>query len=530
MTMRSIGSFSSLLLVAACFLLVAVAAFTSLAGASPSERLAGAGTKISAHLTKASFAPAQAGSVKLIYKLSKPSKSFGYTLSLKKGAKWQTVNAVKEKGTFKGSRSMTVKKLFAGKPVKPGSYRLKLFGDEWSQLLTFKVTGLLTGIQQISLGLLHTCALLSGGKVDCWGVNGYGELGSGTSAKFLLTPLRVHGIADAAAISAAGYYTCALISGGAIECWGGNGYGQLGDGITDHDHNGSVADDFSPAPVRVKGIDHAVAVSTGNDHACALISGGTVECWGGNTAGELGDGIADHGHGSSDWDEGDFSPTPVKVVGITSAVAVTAAYGTSCALLKDGTIDCWGTDNYGELGSGAAASSSVPVTVAGISGAKAVSAGTFFVCALISDGTIECWGGNSLGQLGNGTLSPYSAPSPVLGIEGSASQVSAGNYEACALIFGGTMIACWGANSGGSLGDGVKSHGHTEEGVDFSLTPVLVSGITRALEVSTGIFNACAVLSDHTAVCWGRNPFGELGDGTKRNHSTPVPVIAGGGS
>jgi len=109
---------------------------STLAGAASSTASAG---KLSARLTKTSFASSKASSVKLIYKFSKPSKSFSYGLSFKKGKKWQAVKSVKKKGNFKGSKTTTVKKLFAGKPVKLGSYRLKLSADKSSKLLSFKV-------------------------------------------------------------------------------------------------------------------------------------------------------------------------------------------------------------------------------------------------------------------------------------------------------------------------------------------------------------------------------------------------------
>jgi len=126
-------------------LLVLLSVGTAAAARSGHLATAAGGAKISAHLTKTSFMSSEAGSVKVIYKFSKPSKSFGYLLTFKKGAKWLTVKSVKKKGSFKGSKSMTVKKVFAGKPVKVGSYRLKLSADGGSKLLSFKVVTDLPG-------------------------------------------------------------------------------------------------------------------------------------------------------------------------------------------------------------------------------------------------------------------------------------------------------------------------------------------------------------------------------------------------
>jgi len=117
--------------------LVLICASTLAAATSSSS----AAAQLTARLTKTSFAGAQAGSVKLTYTFSKPSKSFSYALSLKKGKKWQAVKSLKRKGSFKGSKTATVKTLFAGKPVKVGSYRLKLTADKGSKLLNFKVVG-----------------------------------------------------------------------------------------------------------------------------------------------------------------------------------------------------------------------------------------------------------------------------------------------------------------------------------------------------------------------------------------------------
>ena len=193
--------------------------------------------------------------------------------------------------------------------------------------------------------------------------------------------MAVAGISHAVDIVAGYVHACALLAAGTVECWGDNAKGQLGNGTYE----------ASTVPVAVKGINRAVALTSGWTHSCAVLAGGGVVCWGSNNFGELGNG------------SGGFlqrSNVPVTVTGMNRAFAIDAGRSHTCALLSGGSAQCWGWNFYGQLGDGTYRTNArLPVAVAGLSHAIALSAGESHTCAVLAGGGIECWGGNSNGQL-----------------------------------------------------------------------------------------------------------------------------------
>jgi alpha-tubulin suppressor-like RCC1 family protein len=271
--------------------------------------------------------------------------------------------------------------------------------------------------QDVSAGQFLTCAVLSSGHVDCWGANRQGQVGNGTTGESSGTPVEVEGISNATQVSAGDGYSCAVLSTGHVECWGENNSGELGNGATER----------SDTPVEALGISDATQLAAGYAHVCALLSTGHIDCWGANMEGDLGNG--------TDFDSSD---TPVEVVGISDATQVTAggAFGArgageyTCAVLSGGHVDCWGDDEYGQLGdgtSGGLSDSDTPVEVLGISDAAQVAAGAEHTCAVLSTGDVDCWGSNEDGDLGNGMSGERSdTPVEVLGVS-NATQVTAGD-------------------------------------------------------------------------------------------------------
>jgi len=354
----------------------------------------------------------------------------------------------------------------------------------------------ITDALQISAGSAHTCAVLSGGTVKCWGQNEWGQLGTGGTEATAI-PTAVIGITNAVQVSAGAEHSCAVLSNGKVKCWGNGGNGQLGDG---HEYSTPVGDGWASLPVEVSGVTNAKQVSVGYEHTCSVLIDGKIKCWGNGRNGQLGNGTTID------------SLAPVEVSGITNATQVSAGYDHTCALLSGGEVKCWGNGASGQLGTGGTEASAIPVAVIGITTAIQIGAGYGHTCALLSGGEVKCWGFNFDGQLGDGTTVGRSTPVDVNGISGAAG-IGVGLLHACAIV--GSTGKCWGNNGNGQLGNGKQSS---------AVPPVEVSGITNAKQVSAGAGYTCAVLRGGKVECWGDNYSGQLGNGTTAPSSTPVEV------
>jgi alpha-tubulin suppressor-like RCC1 family protein len=428
-------------------------------------------------------------------------------------------------------------------------------GTDWTLPRAYSpitVAGI-TNATAVSGGAAHTCALLADSTASCWGSNVSGQLGNGSTTDSF-TPVKVSGLTNAIAITASrprldSYgHTCALISDGTVKCWGRNIVGQLG--------NGTTTD--SSVPVTVSGLSNVIAIQAGGFHTCALLSDHTVQCWGDNALGQLGDiptltprttpftvpGIStatalglggnfscallsngsvqcwgDNSQGRLGNGTTTASYLPVTVSGISTAIALTVGRGHACAVLTGGTTQCWGDNSAAMLGNGTTISSTTPITVSGLSSVAALTAGAVHTCARLTDNTIQCWGDNANAQVGPGGTTYTPNPTAVRGFSASTtlanvSSATTGSQHSCGLLINGT-VGCWGWNGSGQIGNANFAR---------SSNTSFVSGIAGATALSAGGWHNCVRKSDNTVQCWGENTFGQLGDGTLTNSSTPVPV------
>jgi alpha-tubulin suppressor-like RCC1 family protein len=347
---------------------------------------------------------------------------------------------------------------------------------------------------------LFACAVASNGNIQCWGGNGAGQLGNGTTTGSSV-PVNNFNLPIGIAVSASaeGTFACA-VSSGAAYCWGDNSSGQLG--------NGGTTSSLMAVPVH--GLPGKVlSVAAGYTSACAITTtgadsgaGGAAYCWGNNTFGQLGNNSTA------------TSLVPVLVTGLDGGVtAISLGALSACALLVDGSVDCWGANETGQLGNGNQNTEFAPTPVAGLSGAAiAISAGWYSSCAVIAGGTIQCWGDNSWGELGGNGFNQSLVPVPVSNIGSGASQVSVGAQTACAIVGGGAV--CWGS---GPLGSNLLP----EIQNDF---PAGVTGLGSGVSaIATGLLSACAIVNQNVQ-CWGLNTAGQIGNGGAIDESVPTPV------
>lgn len=390
----------------------------------------------------------------------------------------------------------------------------------------------LTGVVAVVGQQESYCALLESGRVDCWGDNGYGQLGNGTT-KDADTPTAVKGVGGVATLTGVaklisgplGYGTtyCALLTAGGVDCWGFNADGQLG--------NGTTTTSRTPTRVKAVGGDGTLAdvtqVQAEEYGFCARLSSGVAVCWGQNDHGQLGDatftGPATCGGGLDPC-----SPLPVNVVGLGGSgtlTGVTSLVGESvsmCALLSTHDVDCWGYGSNGQLGDGSEGDSDAPSAVKGVGGTGLLTGVAALtgnengssVCARLSSGRVDCWGDDAFGELGDGTkgsiLHDSAVPVAVRGpggagiLSGVAAVVAIPGLSNCAILTSGGAD-CWGYNGASELGNGSS---------DFeSDVPVKVVGIggkgilghVGSLTGSTGDVgeSVCARLAGDAVACWG---------------------------
>ena len=325
----------------------------------------------------------------------------------------------------------------------------------------------------LSAGGVHTCAILDNGSVSCWGAYVVGK-GIMTSIPTLISSFGAN--RTAVAISSGYEYACAILDDGSVSCWGDNYAGQLGDGTTTRRYTPTPTSSLGPGRT-------AVAIGTGSYHTCVILDNGSVSCWGSNWVGQLGDGTTTDRH------------TPTLISGLgngRTAVAISVDDSTTCAILDNGLVSCWGSNSAGKLGDGTSTDRHTPTPTSSLGTGRtavSISGGNLFYCALLDNGSVSCWGWSYFGMWGN--QEPSNQTSPILisslGTGRTAVALASGMQHACAILDNGS-VSCWGYNNVGQLGDGTTTNRHT---------PTLISslGTGRTAALSERDFDADSILN-----------------------------------
>lgn len=411
---------------------------------------------------------------------------------------------------------------------KPGTYTITVsheLGEVEKQItleplqsgvnLVFQLQGFLPSppINRLALGANHSCFTKQDGTVKCWGYGSDGQIGNGKSEQYNTTPQTVIGINNPLMLSAKGHFTCALLQDRTVQCWGKDNQGQLG--------NDKKLENQTK-PVLVSGLENVIAISTGYSHACALLEDNTVKCWGNNGGKKSGY----LGVGSTNKQE----PLPMAVQELIGVTHIVAGKDYSCALLVDQTVQCWGANGYGQLGIGNYQNQSTPRQTSHHSGVSILAIGYQSGFTKLSNTSLQAWGDNSDYQLGySGSTGELTAPTNVLYSLDIAKQIAPGESHSCVLESANT-VRCWGANNYGQLGrgsigeDSTPYPGYVKSGNSWGI----LQGVE---ELVSGADHSCAWLGEDRVRCWGYNRYGQVGDGTSRetnkkdyNRGKPVSV------
>jgi parallel beta-helix repeat protein len=396
---------------------------------------------------------------------------------------------------------------------------------------------------KVRAGQSHTCVVTSEQRPQCWGSNIYGQLGDGstggggvplnvcaTGATPPCLPANGNVLTNVADVAGGIYHTCALMTGGTVKCWGLSDFGQLGDG--------STSQRLTPVDVCAVGavppcsvgsgnaLTNVTAIAAGYYHNCALISGGSVRCWGWNAGGRLG--VANTGETCQPAGQA-CSTKPVSAALVGSGnTALAAGAGWTCTL-SGGAAPCWGAPNIGgppPPGTVTYVCGTIisPGVCAALGGIVAIDAGDNHGCALLNTGYLRCWGHTTDGQLGNGSagalggwnVSAFScmtgATPPCSPGEGDAltgiASVDAGGDHTCAVLVGG-VAKCWGENENGEVGDGTTPLDRLmpvdvcATGASAPCSQANGNHLKSVARLGLGRLHSCAVMDGGGVKCWG---------------------------
>jgi alpha-tubulin suppressor-like RCC1 family protein len=394
--------------------------------------------------------------------------------------------------------------------VKRALYIAVLAGcSDWASL-TQDYEGSGVCAAYVVAGDTHTCARKTNGGFWCWGDNRFGQLGTGDTQQHL-TPARIDvggqgatkifvPAGDGEISSDNSVFTCAIVTDGSMWCWGDNRFGQLGLGDT----QGRLS------PTRIDALGTTVAKGgNGAGHTCALTADGAVLCWGRNINGQLGTGT--------------LSPSQVPIALDAGQPPFDRIYlggRHTCARSNDGVLWCWGANERGQLGVGDNQDRPKPTALAPLdAGVVRASAGAQHSCLYVDDGTVYCFGDNGFAELGTGDMQGRSLPIAVgLDVSLHVSQIFAGTTHTCGISVDGSLW-CWGGNRFGQLGMG---------DTQTRPTPTRVDALGNDVSVAyAGGAHTCAIKTDGSLWCWGNNAYGQLGTGDTKQRESPTRIMPG---
>lgn len=354
----------------------------------------------------------------------------------------------------------------------------------------------------------NVCALMHDGRVTCWGDNANKILGFDTDAAVVYSPQYVPGITTAIQLATGSGGPCALLADGTLRCWG----AYVG-GLNNLPSQTVLAADGGP-------LDNVAQVSEGNSSVLARLTNGHAVAFGDNQGGTLSNGNTMNNPVPAEMLSG-VSTSFTNVINLSDG-----QLGVSCLVLMDGTVHCAGAASRGDgiavQGAISFADEALFPDSGPLTGVANIACGYQHCCAVQKNQlTVNCFGSNLLGERGTMNAQGFAwVDSPVTGLTGKVLSIAAGYFTSCAVIDNGT-VQCWGANDWGQVGNGTMGGG--------VYTATTVAGLPSSPPVSVmtgGHSQACAVLADGTAWCWGNGLYGLLGDGQGKSSLKPVQVLA----
>lgn len=340
----------------------------------------------------------------------------------------------------------------------------------------------------LSAGRVHTCGLVPGGAVYCWGEGGSGQLGNGTQTSST-TPVRVALAATFVAVSAGGDHTCALTEAGTVFCWGDGARGQRGDG--------TVSNATLPTPLATGAV--FADVSAGAQHTCGITADGTALCWGSSDFGQLGNGNQTN------------VLLPDTVAGAEPFSSIAAGSDHTCGVGVSGQAYCWGRNDEGQLGTGTVGGPQlVPVALNLAITFRIARAGTgTYSCGIALSRQGYCWGRGDSRQLGLGPTLATNGEVRGLSLAIAFATLDPAEFHTCGTTTQDRTF-CWGVSRLGILGT-------TESEIPLEI-PIGLAAIT------TGSLHTCGLSPGGRAYCWGGNDRGQLGNGSNVPSDVPAPV------